>query len=612
MKNIKNNRMMRLIVLFMVIFMINTFAMRMSEAGKKSLKSYIQKVQPQLEQQKVAQEQELQQKRESMRKAGMYLIYGNDTDKGIMVDEKVINMSRSLTSMIADVGGEINEIPLNYPVAILKLGFGVLSGDVVINDLSEEELVNVANLFNFLDVSADKMNVVLMEIKEKIIDKNREAIVTNNEIKQLHPDLQKLLLTENTVDYLKDCIIKKYAKNRGKYLAGHPLTVTAVDFSLDGTKIVSGCAMNKNCLILWNISDLNNISHQVLAGSHIQDHIATVAFSPDGKKIVSGSWSQGAGLVLWDINDPNDITHQVLGGAADLIAFNPDGKSFISSRNRDINLWDITDPQNITSQVINPHKISYMRSIAFNPDGQSFISVNYREGLGLVNTSYIQLWKINNLNSKFDTILTPFKGENTFRLVAFHPDGKRFVSCGDEIILWDMSDLRNISSKVLVDNFANINISTRWAGESIYCLVFSHDGKTIALGHNNGFTLLNINDPSMFMSVNRFGEVLSLAFSPDDKQIVTGGHESGAKVGKNLNLWTLITDQEEMLLQQVKNYNADQIRLIYQLYFQFSKNQKVTLKKSSEEEAIFKTLPQDMQNLLNDLFSLKGWFSGWW
>src|SRR5579863_3408162 len=258
MKNIKNNRMMRLIVLFMVIFMINTFAMRMSEAGKKSLKSYIQKVQPQLEQQKVAQEQELQQKRESMRKAGMYLIYGNDTDKGIMVDEKVINMSRSLTSMIVDIGGEINEIPLNYPVAILKLGFGILSGDVVINDLSEKELVDVANLFNFLDVAADKMNVVLAEIKEKIIDKNRGAIVTN-EIKQLHPDLQKLLLTENTVDYLKDYIIKKYAKNRGKYLAGHPRKVNAVAFSPDGSKIVSGSEEWDHSLVLWNAQTCEKI-----------------------------------------------------------------------------------------------------------------------------------------------------------------------------------------------------------------------------------------------------------------------------------------------------------------------------------------------------------------
>src|SRR5579863_8433162 len=285
MKNIKNNRMMRLIVLFMVIFMINTFAMRMSEAGKKSLKSYIQKVQPQLEQQKVAQEQELQQKRESMRKAGMYLIYGNDTDKGIMVDEKVVNMSRSLAAMIADVGGEINEIPLNYPVAILKLGFGVLSGDVVINDLSEEELVNVANLFNFLDVSADKMNVVLMEIKEKIIDKNRGTIVTNNEIKQLHPDLQKLLLVENTVDYLKDCIIKKYAKNRGKVL-DNKLIIGSVAFSPNGKNIV----VDGTRLVLWDISDPNNIiKHFVHNITHLAFDPADcqVAFSPDGKSIIA-------------------------------------------------------------------------------------------------------------------------------------------------------------------------------------------------------------------------------------------------------------------------------------------------------------------------------------
>jgi WD40 repeat protein len=165
---------------------------------------------------------------------------------------------------------------------------------------------------------------------------------------------------------------------------------------------------------------------------------------------------------------------------------------------------------------------------------------------------------------------------------------------------------------VLVEGAAYIHAGTSIGTGAVYSLALSHDGTTIALGHNDGFTLWNINDPNISVSVDKFGIVESLAFSPDDKQIVTGGRESNAEVGKNLNLWTLITDQEEMLLHQIKNYTADQIRLIYQLCFQFLKDQKVTLKKGSEEEAIFKTLPQDMQNLLNDLFSLKGWFSGWW
>jgi hypothetical protein len=73
-----------------------------------------------------------------------------------------------------------------------------------------------------------------------------------------------------------------------------------------------------------------------------------------------------------------------------------------------------------------------------------------------------------------------------------------------------------------------------------------------------------------------------------------------------------VTDQEQALLNQIKNYNVDQVRLIYQLCLQSSKKQSIELKKGSEEEQIFKTLPEDMQKLLTDLFLPKGWLSGWW
>jgi WD40 repeat protein len=611
MKNIKNNRTMRLIVLSApvlrslgvvgVIFMVNTFAMRMSEAGKKSLKSYIQKVQPQLEQQKAAQEQELQQKRESMRQAGMYLIYGNDTDKGIMVDEKVVNMSRSLAAMIADIGGEINEIPLNYPVAILKLGFGVLSGDIAIHDLSEEELVNVANLFNFLDVAADKMNVFLTEIKEKIIDKNRGTIVTNNEIKQLHPDLQKLLLTENTVDCLKDCIIKKYAKNRGKVL-GNEWMFGSVAFSPNGKSIVA----DGSRLVLWDISDPNNITkHFVHNVMRLGFDPATcpVAFSPNGKSIVS--WYSG-GLTLWNVSDVNNITQSktfgqdIFGQDTPELAFSPDGKKIFSCGRRFI-VWDISDLDDITSQ---PLAIDLNGVKAFSPDGK-LVALGVYNTLTIFDVSSPGVHKYEKYENELETI----------RHLAFSSDGKTIVSYGNalshgNIFLWDISDLNNIKNHCLlnVSDLIGLNIP------AIASVMFSHSGKKIALGlgHDSGFILLDIKDPHNIVRIDNFGmSVYSMAFSPDDRQIVTGGEATGL-FGKSLMLWTLLTDQEALLVNQIKNYTADQVRLIYQLYFQSLKDQKVALKKGSEEEVIFKTLPQDMQNLLNDLFSLKGWFSGWW
>ena len=87
--------------------------------------------------------------------------------------------------------------------------------------------------------------------------------------------------------------------------------------------------------------------------------------------------------------------------------------------------------------------------------------------------------------------------------------------------------------------------------------------------------------------------VYAVAFSSDGKYIVSGSY--GRQ--NNLILWTLLTDQEDALLKQLKNYNADQIRLIYQLCGKALRGETIQL--SSEELQI---LPQDMQKLLTDLF----------
>jgi hypothetical protein len=52
--------------------------------------------------------------------------------------------------------------------------------------------------------------------------------------------------------------------------------------------------------------------------------------------------------------------------------------------------------------------------------------------------------------------------------------------------------------------------------------------------------------------------------------------------------------------------------LIYQLSLQLLKGRSIALKKDSNEQQIFLTLPQDMQKLLQDLQLTKGLLSGWW
>jgi len=575
MKNIKNI-IKRGCLFGMIIFVANIFPMRMTEVGKKSLQSYIQK----------------QKKREKQ-----YFIYEmNDESNGIWVDKELAQKCKTIKAMAEDYGGETN-IPLNIPIHTIKLVFGILDNKTDQHNLSFEELIDVANACNFLDVPTDKMNAVLVEIKEVIDQSDVENIVVNQVLKKLHPDLQKVLFV-NISDYLKDCIIKKYVQDRGKSLVGHSASVGSVAMNSDGTKMISGCYIDqpKKNVILWDMNDPNNIfSHDILDNCGI----GLVAISPDGKYAIGDS-SRHWGNYLWNISDPNNITYKRF--KTNLKGFSPDSKNFFGGA---LTIRDVNDPDKITSkQTLISH--GYIFSKVFSPNGKLMA--------GTESHDYLKVWDISSAeinNHGYEKSKQEDLGGILY--LAFSPDSKSIVSCGNKLILWDISDLHNITSAVLVDNIADLNIGRVGINSrsDIYSMILSHDGKKIALGYWNGFMLLDINNPHNRVRVE-CGHVHSMVFTPNDRQIVTGGKFRRVLLEEYLILWTLLTDEEEALLNQIKNYNANQVRLIYQLCLQSSKKQSIVLKKDSEEYQIFMTLPEDMRKLLTDLFLPKGWFSGWW
>ncbi|HLW72826.1 MAG TPA: WD40 repeat domain-containing protein [Candidatus Babeliales bacterium] len=442
-----------------------------------------------------SKELELKLQQEVQHKNQYFLYATNDPIDGIWVDKKFLKKNcEALKNMIADFG-KTQEVEISiglFPLAVIKLGFDILTDISRVPYLLFSELINVANIFNFLDAPANKMQPVLDRLLVNFND------IPDQELKQLNSDVQKLLMTDSTVNYLKDCIIKKYAQERKQVLEGHSEIVNAVAFSPDGKYIVAGGFDDQNNLILWDVSNPNHITHQALEGH--QDNVTSVAFSPDGKYIVSGSYGNQNNLIVWDVSNTNNITHQVLvghQGTVTAVAFNPDGKYIVSGswgNQPNLIVWDVSNQNNIIHQVLEGYPKD-ANAVAFSPDGKHIVS-----------------------------------GSN---------DGQ------NNLIVWDMSNLNNITHQVLV-------------------------------GHSD--------------------RVFSVAFSPDGKHIVSG--HSGNQ--HNLIVWTLLTDQEEALLKQLTDYSADQMRLIYRLCCNTLSGKKIT--QNSEEQILLKSLSQDMQRLLTDLF----------
>jgi WD40 repeat protein len=561
MKNIKNVVKKSCLFTFVVMFFVgNVIAMRMT---------------PQQVERKKAAVQQVMQKNQ-------YFIHETDNPKnGIWVDKQFVKDNcKSIKGMLEDLGEELNTISLPTSVEIIKLGFDLLQDKKDVKDLSFEQLVDVANLFNFLDVPADKLKAVLVRIKD-IIDSDPNNIVSNETLNKLNPDVQRVLLTEPTINCLKYCIAQKYTKGRGKPLTGQPQMLTgAVAISPDGTKIVAGGGGE---LILWDISNPSNIMRHPFSG--VPFGVGPVAFSPDGKYVISSSrnyliLAQTSDLTLWNISDLNNITHQRLGVVQDnvkLVTFSPDGKNVFSCGNH-FTVWDISNPDNITSRRL---LIDLSKGGVCSPDGR------------LVASGGDNVFVIKDVSGPKVIEYKPVGEINVGKIygLAFSPDAKAVISYGDQFILWDVSDLNNIQNSILV---GVLDLTKDTLGYLPHILRFSHDGKKIALSSGNKFILLDIHNSNNRVVIDKISRsILSMELSSDNKHIVTVG--TITPFDTNVYLWTLLTDQEEAVLNQVKNCNADQMRLMYQLCLQSLKKQTIELKKGSEEEQIFKTLPEEMQ-----------------
>ena len=560
-----------LIVLCVVFLSTNVLAMRSPEGAGQSASRGLQR----------------RLQRESHHE-NQYFLYGkDDPNNGIWVDKESIKANcEALRDMIVDFG-ETQEvkIPIGlFPIAVIRLGFDVLANKVNVPNLSFTDLIDVANIFNFLGAPADKMKPVL----DRIVDNLSK--ISDEELKKLNPDVQKLLMTDPTINYLKDCIIKNYAQERKQVLVRYR-TVLSAAFSSDGTKIASGGGGVQNNFIVLDIANPHNITRRVLVGHPA--NVNSVAFSPDGKYIVSGCGGIHNNLILWDMSNPHNITHQVLVGhprSVTSVAFSPDGKHIVSGCLGDQNnliVWDVSDPHNITHQALVGHPDN-VNSVAFSPDGKHIVSGCLGDQNNLI------VWDVSDLDNITRQILVGHPG--TVKAVAFSPDGKHiasgYSSSQSNLIIWDISDQNNITHQVLVGH-----------PNAVHSIAFSPDSTKIVSGSYDNLILWNITN-SHNITHQAFmedpGSVTAVAFSPDGKKMLSGNSDAQ----NNLIVWTLLTDQEDLLLKQLIDYNVDQISLIYRLCLKVLKGR--TVQQSSEEQTVFKTLSQEMQRLLTDLLLNKG------
>jgi WD40 repeat protein/predicted Ser/Thr protein kinase len=269
----------------------------------------------------------------------------------------------------------------------------------------------------------------------------------------------------------------------------HLGVVTALAFAPDGTWLVSG-GFNEERLLLWEVA-----TGQVrgrLRGESKNVHSLTV--SPDVTRVAVGSHARPAGeftTSVWEVATGRKV------GAGEGIpfAFSPDGK-WLVGRGADDKSVVLLDARTFRPVVRCPGHTGTIRAIAFHPDGRRFVSVS--------SDRTVRLWDV-----ATGQCLRVFQGHtDEVFTAAFHPDGTRLATGGRDraVWLWDPESGQEVA---------------RLPGHTSYVwsLAFSPDGKTLVSGSGDTSARLWDTEP---VRVRYQARREAAALRPEAEQLVEG------------------------------------------------------------------------------------------
>lgn len=276
----------------------------------------------------------------------------------------------------------------------------------------------------------------------------------------------------------------------GKTLTANTQPLMSVVFSLDGNRLLSASSQE---MILWDVFSSQKINEV----SAYNDAVNSVAFSPDGKFLVSGH--DDGNVAIWDIFSRKKLS-SFKGDRfiVDQVLFSPDCKRIAIKSLFIVSICDVETGFEISRLIDDEGMIN---DVLFTPDGNRLFTINH---LGKV-----KLWAISN-GVKEVTLINSLGRE--LSLSVFSPNANKVTS---------VAEYSTIIQRDLLEKTETINLTTD-NNEAIQSLAISIDNDSIAFGGEYGtIWILNTNFGLKRLS-GHTSRVVCLAFSPDNKLIVSG------------------------------------------------------------------------------------------
>jgi WD40 repeat protein/transcriptional regulator with XRE-family HTH domain len=281
-----------------------------------------------------------------------------------------------------------------------------------------------------------------------------------------------------------------------------------------------------------------------------------VAFSPDGQRVAGAGNFAGGGVIVWDAQSGRELV-SIRGGSSrvEAIAFSPDGRWLATGGlDRQVKIWDAATGREALTLSGHTRDINRLvfsadgtRLATASPDGTAKVwdvtpshealmmqpgairidlSRDGRQLLSGHSDGTVRLWDA----ASGQELLTLRGNTKDILSVAFSPDGTRAATgSGDHTaIIWDLATGRPLRTLQLPDG--------------VWAVAFSPDGTRLATGvavtddtgrpaNDTTARVWDVSTGQQWLTLAGHTDgVVSVAFSPDGRQLTTGSVDKTARV----------------------------------------------------------------------------------
>ncbi|KAG8689688.1 hypothetical protein FRC11_001247, partial [Ceratobasidium sp. 423] len=317
---------------------------------------------------------------------------------------------------------------------------------------------------------------------------------------------------------------------------GHSSTVFSLQFSPDGTRIISNSL--DRTIRVWSTWNGETIMGPLEGHTNFRD---TIAVSPDGAQIVSAFVDDT--ICVWDSYSGARLLGPLIGhhGSIAEVKYSPDNRWIITCGWNKVVIWD-TDAGDVVKELCLSDTNITLISVDVSPDGTHIASCSNNDGLYVWSTETAALTTSAIINF----------GSRKCTSASFSPDWSRMASgfLDGTICVWDVGT-GNLLLGPLVGHTKCIT-SVGFSPDGT-CIISGSGDKKLGIWDSHSIQL--ILDRSQLSILGHAGSVTSTGFSPDGSRIITGSDD------QTICVWDVMSG--ELALGPIVKDRSDRVQIAY-------------------------------------------------